>query len=181
MFLNLVLGPPPLPRGVPGEGPDCHFPKEIVGFGPIPARIRGFLIFIVALSTARSTRVIFGLCCVLWGRGVLGGLCRPSSPDPLAYSRRFGRRAQGQNWCPAGTLALRGGFGLGQWAVVRLGSPRPNPDKFQTNPRQIPDKFQTNSRQIPESGKVWKILENSRPLIFQNFPDFSRLWNLSGI
>ncbi len=36
-----ALGPP-LPRGVPGEGPDCHFPKEIVGVGPIPARIRGF-------------------------------------------------------------------------------------------------------------------------------------------
>ncbi len=26
---------PPLPRGVPGEGPDCHFLKEIVGVGPI--------------------------------------------------------------------------------------------------------------------------------------------------
>jgi hypothetical protein len=41
------------PRGVPGEGQDYHFPKEIVGFGPIPARIRGFVIFILALSTAR--------------------------------------------------------------------------------------------------------------------------------
>jgi hypothetical protein len=29
-FLIFVLGPPPsLPRGVPGEGPDCHFPKDI--------------------------------------------------------------------------------------------------------------------------------------------------------
>ena len=28
---------PPLPRGVPGEGPECHFLKEIVGVGPIPA------------------------------------------------------------------------------------------------------------------------------------------------
>ena len=27
--------------GGPGEGPDCHLPKEIVGFGPIPARILG--------------------------------------------------------------------------------------------------------------------------------------------
>jgi hypothetical protein len=31
---------PPLPRGVPEEGPDCHFPMEIVGFwadsGPNP-------------------------------------------------------------------------------------------------------------------------------------------------
>ena len=40
-------------RGVPGEGPDCHSPKEILGFGPIPARILKFLIFILALSTAR--------------------------------------------------------------------------------------------------------------------------------
>ncbi len=53
MFFNFCLGPP-LPRGVPEEGPDCHFPKEIVGFGPIPARILGFLIFILALSTARQ-------------------------------------------------------------------------------------------------------------------------------
>ncbi len=53
MILNFVLGPP-LPRGVPGEGPDCHCLKEIVGFGPIPARIRGFVILILALSTARS-------------------------------------------------------------------------------------------------------------------------------
>ncbi len=52
MSFNFVLGPP-LPRGAPGEGPDCHFPKEIVGVGPIPARIRGFLIFILALSTDR--------------------------------------------------------------------------------------------------------------------------------
>ncbi len=48
IIFNFVLGPP-LPRGVPGEGPDCHFPKEIVGLGPIPARILGFLIFILAL------------------------------------------------------------------------------------------------------------------------------------
>ena len=52
MIFNFVLGPP-LPRGVPGEGRDYHFPKEVVGFGPIPARIRKFLIFILALSTAR--------------------------------------------------------------------------------------------------------------------------------
>ncbi len=43
----------PLARGVPGKGPDCNFPEGIVGFGPIPARIRGFLIFILAVSTAR--------------------------------------------------------------------------------------------------------------------------------
>ncbi len=30
MFFFFFLGPP-LPRGVPGEGPDCHFPKEIIG------------------------------------------------------------------------------------------------------------------------------------------------------
>ena len=50
-IFNFVLGPP-LPRGVPGEGPDCHFQKEIVGVGPIPARILGFLVFILALSAA---------------------------------------------------------------------------------------------------------------------------------
>jgi hypothetical protein len=33
--------------------PDYHFLKEIVGVGPIPARIRGFFIFNLALSTAR--------------------------------------------------------------------------------------------------------------------------------
>ncbi len=33
-----LVCPPP---GGPGEGPDCHFPKEIGGFGPIPGQIRG--------------------------------------------------------------------------------------------------------------------------------------------
>ncbi len=37
------------------EGPDCQFPKELVGFGPIPARIRGFVTFILALRTARTS------------------------------------------------------------------------------------------------------------------------------
>jgi hypothetical protein len=43
---------PPLLRGVPGDGPDCHVPTEIVGVGPIPARIRGFFVLILA---ARSS------------------------------------------------------------------------------------------------------------------------------
>ncbi len=43
-FLNFVLGTPPPPGG-PGEGPDCHFPKESVGLGPIPARNRGVMYF----------------------------------------------------------------------------------------------------------------------------------------
>ena len=40
----VLVHPPP---GGPGEGPDCRFPNEIVGFGPIPARIRGvsYLLF----------------------------------------------------------------------------------------------------------------------------------------
>ncbi len=38
MIFNFYIGLP-LPRGVPGEGPDCHFPSDIVGFGAIPARI----------------------------------------------------------------------------------------------------------------------------------------------
>ena len=37
----LILFVAPLPRGVPGESPDYHVPKEIGGFWPIPARIRG--------------------------------------------------------------------------------------------------------------------------------------------
>ena len=53
MIFNFILGPP-LPLGIPGEGPDCHYPKAIVGFGPIPARIRKLLIFILALSTPRQ-------------------------------------------------------------------------------------------------------------------------------
>ncbi len=65
-FLFFVF-PPHLPRGVPGEGPDCHVPKEIVGFGPIPARIRGFLIFILALITARRNWPRTGLLFRLWG------------------------------------------------------------------------------------------------------------------
>ncbi len=32
MIFNFFLGSP-LPQGVPGEDPDCHFPKEIIGFG----------------------------------------------------------------------------------------------------------------------------------------------------
>ncbi len=40
-------------RGVPGEGPDCHGPKEIVGFVPIPARILKRKKCILALSTPR--------------------------------------------------------------------------------------------------------------------------------
>ncbi len=39
MFFILFLSP--LPPGDPGEGPDCRFLQEIVGLGPIPARIRG--------------------------------------------------------------------------------------------------------------------------------------------
>jgi hypothetical protein len=30
----------PLPPGGPGEGPDCHFPKEIYDLGPNSAQIR---------------------------------------------------------------------------------------------------------------------------------------------
>ncbi len=37
----LILYFAPLPRGVPGERPDCHFPEEIGGFVLVPARTRG--------------------------------------------------------------------------------------------------------------------------------------------
>ncbi len=62
---------PPPPPGGPGEGPDCNFPKEIVGFGPIPARIRGFVILMLALSTARTISARSGLRS--WCPGVAGG------------------------------------------------------------------------------------------------------------
>ncbi len=39
-FLIFDFGPLS-PEGVPGEGPDCHFPEEIDGFGLLPARNRG--------------------------------------------------------------------------------------------------------------------------------------------
>ncbi len=38
-FLFLFLSP--LPVGAPGEGPDCHFPKEVASFGQMLARIQG--------------------------------------------------------------------------------------------------------------------------------------------
>ncbi len=37
-FVNMFLVP--LARGVPGEGPDSNLPREIKGFGPLPAWIR---------------------------------------------------------------------------------------------------------------------------------------------
>ncbi len=52
MIFIFFLGPPS-PGGSRGRVRSGIFPKEIVGFGPIPARIRRLLILIVALSTAR--------------------------------------------------------------------------------------------------------------------------------
>ncbi len=47
-FYVVLVSPPP---GGPGEDPDCHFPKETEGFGPIPARIRRRkLMFYVVLA-----------------------------------------------------------------------------------------------------------------------------------
>ncbi len=43
VFYFVLVPPPP---GGPEEGPDCHFPKEIDGFGPIPARIWGETYFL---------------------------------------------------------------------------------------------------------------------------------------
>ncbi len=67
-----------------------HFPNTIVGFGPIPARILGFLSFILAFSTAMNflnvTKWFFELGVarsrgashvvffVLWGWGGVGWL-----------------------------------------------------------------------------------------------------------
>ncbi len=44
----------PAPPGVPGTGPDCHFPFKMQGFGPLLARTRGgniFLMFRLASCT----------------------------------------------------------------------------------------------------------------------------------
>ncbi len=65
----------PLPPGGPGEGPDCHLPKEM---GQIPARIRGgslFLIFILALIAA-GLRAKVSLHLTSLG----GGSSRPNGP-----------------------------------------------------------------------------------------------------
>ncbi len=43
-IFNFVLGRPSSGRSG-GESEDCHVPKEIEGFGPIPARTRGGYIF----------------------------------------------------------------------------------------------------------------------------------------
>jgi hypothetical protein len=50
----ILLLPPPLPRGVPGEGPDCYFPKEIQVFGRFRPESEGLkkTIYILALSAA---------------------------------------------------------------------------------------------------------------------------------
>ena len=58
MIFSLVLGPPPPP---PGGSRGRHCLKEIVGFGLIPVRIQGFLIFMLALSTAGSCSELRGL------------------------------------------------------------------------------------------------------------------------
>ncbi len=50
---------PPLPRGVPGEGPDCHSPQEIGGFGPIPARIRGAILFLILILALCAAGILF--------------------------------------------------------------------------------------------------------------------------
>ncbi len=55
-IFKFVLGP--LPRGVPGEGPDCHCPKKIGGFWADSGPDTGgtiLSILILALSAARSS------------------------------------------------------------------------------------------------------------------------------
>ncbi len=91
-----------LAREVPGEGPDCHFSKAIVGFEPIPARILGFLIFyfglehspvgpywrpywpLLALSTARITKQPTAGTWVGFGPSMSGG--SPGLPAAHTYS-----------------------------------------------------------------------------------------------
>ncbi len=52
-IFNFVLGPP-YPRWFPGEGSVCHFLEEIVGFGPIPARIPGVMDFYFCILALRA-------------------------------------------------------------------------------------------------------------------------------
>ncbi len=64
VFDCFILGP--LPRRAPGEGPDCRFESKIGGFGTGSGGLNIFLIFIVALSTARIGH--FGV----WGSVLIG-------------------------------------------------------------------------------------------------------------
>ena len=95
---------PPTPGGLRGEGPDCNVPKEIVGFGPIPARILGFCISSLALSTALlgpDWRPIGALLAPLlapyWGPSgallvTLGHAIVLAVPGPGARPSTFGQR-----------------------------------------------------------------------------------------
>jgi hypothetical protein len=47
VFDFVLVSPPPWS---PGEGMDCHLPKEIEGFGPIAARIRGYTYLLFSLG-----------------------------------------------------------------------------------------------------------------------------------
>jgi hypothetical protein len=53
MIFNFVLAPPPSPGGSRGRVRTAIFSKDIVVFGPIPAGILGFLIFVFGFNTAR--------------------------------------------------------------------------------------------------------------------------------
>ncbi len=67
LLILLLSSPPPLPGGFPGGGPDYNFPKEITGFGLIPARIRGKPTIYVDVGLKRSWKSDFrdrgrGIC-----------------------------------------------------------------------------------------------------------------------
>ena len=53
MVLNFVLGPP-LPRGVPGEGPDCHFLRKSIVVGQFRPGSGGRYIFNLYFGPKRS-------------------------------------------------------------------------------------------------------------------------------
>ncbi len=76
-----ILFWPPLFPGGPGEGPDCHVPKEIVGCGPIPARIREQVYFVFHFGLKRSWAFAPGLGALALGEG-------PSQPQ-IKLVRKF--------------------------------------------------------------------------------------------
>ncbi len=160
-------------RGVPGEGPDCHFPKDLIAFGPIPARIRKFLIFILALSTPR-------LCAALeapWRNiehlhAVERPICEAQRKTLVPVWEI--QRCAGFVWVPEGSLA--GCFG---GAVLGSGRPR-GPGKalknvggfaphifegFLWGPRGRPDLKNSPPKIRPGCRQVLVPRSKTRPLI----------------
>ncbi len=101
----------PVPWEVPGDGPGCHFPGEIEGFGPVPARIRGANIFMFRLRLKHS----WVMCS--WSEGIPLQQARPANVSPsfcscpipyvMPYCLQAGNWASGPALRPAeGPIAI---------------------------------------------------------------------------